>query len=245
MAVVSSEECVNATQQAVRSDAASRRRTTLALCAFRAGVMRFTVKGTSDASYGKLPTLCPHCGREGTFDPIGKGVNIGDGFIAGQSACPNAECKGHIFIVAKKGQIFASYPAVLVDFDATSVPDGVKTTFEEALQCHANSCFVASAIMVRRTLEEICHERDAKGSNLKARIKDLESKIVLPKELIEALDELRLLGNDAAHIEAMTFKSVSKAELDVAIEFTKEIIKGLYQYSALLDKIRSLQGSDT
>ncbi|GAA5510039.1 hypothetical protein Rcae01_05545 [Novipirellula caenicola] len=98
--------------------------------------------------------------------------------------------------------------------------------------------------MLRRTLEKICDDRGATGNNLKARIKDLESKIVLPRELIDAMDELRLLGNDAAHIEARTFAEISEQELAVAFEFTKEIIKGLYQYSSLLERLRSLKASD-
>ena len=97
--------------------------------------------------------------------------------------------------------------------------------------------------MVRRTLEEICEDKGAKGGNLKARITDLESKIVLPRELLEAMDELRLLGNDAAHIEAKTYDQITSNELEVAIVLTKEIMKGLYQYSALLGKLRALKNA--
>lgn len=76
---------------------------------------------------------------------------------------------------------------------------------------------------------------------MKERISDLKSKITIPMELFEAMDELRLLGNDAAHIEAQEYNDVSEEEVDVAIEFTKEILKSLYQYSALLTKLRSLK----
>jgi len=55
--------------------------------------------------------------------------------------------------------------------------------------------------MVRRVLEELCVERGATGNNLKDRIIDLSKKIVLPQDLLQAADHLRLLGNDAAHID--------------------------------------------
>ena len=55
------------------------------------------------------------------------------------------------------------------------------------------------------------------------------------------MDELRLLGNDAAHIEAKTYGDISEVELGVAIEFTKELLKGIYQYSSLLAKLRNLK----
>ena len=161
--------------------------------------------------------------------------------MTGQRKCPNPECNGHLFFVAQSGKITVGCPPIRLDFDSSNVPPGVAKTFEEALGCHAIGAHVASAIMVRRTLEEICSERGAAGKTLKARLKDLGTKIVLPKELIEAMDELRLLGNDAAHIEATQYESISTAELEVAIAFTKEILKGLYQYAALLSKMRSLK----
>ena len=84
-------------------------------------------------------------------------------------------------------------------------------------------------------------ERQAQGKDLKQRIADLRSKIVIPQELLDAMDELRILGNDAAHIEAKEYDSISDAEITVAIHFTKEILKSLYQYSALLTKLRALK----
>jgi hypothetical protein len=95
--------------------------------------------------------------------------------------------------------------------------------------------------MIRRTFEEICEEREAVGKDLKTRIHDLKTKILLPQELFDAMDELRLLGNDAVHVEANTFAQISSQELDVAIEFTLELLKALYQYSSLLSKMRGLK----
>jgi hypothetical protein len=114
-------------------------------------------------------------------------------------------------------------------------------TLSEAVDCHSHRYFTAAAIMVRRTLEEICDERAAKGKNLRERIKDLRSKVILPPELFEAMHELRLLGNDAAHIEAKTFEEIGKDELEAAILFTKEILKGVYQYKGLLSKLQALK----
>jgi hypothetical protein len=122
-----------------------------------------------------------------------------------------------------------------------NIPVSIIKTFDEAVTCHAQNCFVASAIMIRRTLEEICEERGAIGKDLKTRIHDLKTKILLPQELFDAMDELRLLGNDAVHIDANIFAQISNQELDVAIEFTLEILKALYQYSSLLSKMRELK----
>src|SRR5260370_26507473 len=122
-----------------------------------------------------------------------------------------------------------------------SIPMPVQSALEEAIKCHSQPCFVASAIMVRKTLEELCKDRSASGGNLKERIKALGSKVVLPEELLQGLDDLRLLGNDAAHIESNEYEKVGQEEVEVGIEFAKEVLKAVYQYSALLGRLRALK----
>ena len=174
----------------------------------------------------------------------GIGINdldIGDGVLCGQRFCPNAECRGHVFVVQQRGELIESYPPSTIDFNSNGIPASILASIDEALRCHSVGCFTASALLVRRTLEEVCLDKGAKGKDLKARIADLKAKIVVPSELFEAMDELRLLGNDAAHIEAKSYDKVSGEELEVAIEFAKELLKALYQYSGLLSRLRALK----
>lgn len=205
--------------------------------------MKITVPGgVGKHEHIRAAVRCPHCGKEAVMEALGQhDYVVGVGYVCGQRRCPNPQCHGHLFIVFHNNQPVVAYPPVRLDFDPENIPDGVLKTFEEAVSCHAAGCFVASAIMVRRTLEEVCAERQAQGGNLKARITDLRSKIVIPGELLDAMDELRILGNDAAHIEAKDFENVSEEEVTVAIQFTKEILKSLYQYSSLLGKLRALK----
>ena len=189
-----------------------------------------------------IQTNCPHCGHEGTFDVIGQDLFIDGQYICGQRRCPDKICRGHLFIIlGRSGELLFQYPPRNIAFNKENIPASIIKTFEEAITCHSQNCFVASAIMIRRTLEEICEARGAVGNDLKTRIKDLKTKVLLPQELFDAMDELRLLGNDAAHIEANTFAQISSPELNVAIEFTIELLKALYQYSSLLSKMRGLK----
>ena len=71
--------------------------------------------------------------------------------------------------------------------------------------------------------------------NLKDRLRDLGTKVILPQELLTGLDDLRLLGNDAAHIESQEFNAVGKEEVEIGIQFTKEVLKAVFQYSDLLE----------
>jgi hypothetical protein len=176
------------------------------------------------------------------MDPLGESdVKINSELVCGQRKCPNPSCSGHLFVVLKQGQLVSAYPPIRLDFEPENLPPTVLKTFEEAISCHAGGLFISAAIMIRRTLEEVCAERQAQGKDLKQRITDLRSKIVVPQELLDAMDELRILGNDAAHIEAKEYENISETEVSVAIQFTKEILKSLYQYSSLLSKLRALK----
>jgi Domain of unknown function (DUF4145) len=161
--------------------------------------------------------------------------------MCGERLCPNTACRALIFLIWDGSQLAASYPPERLDFDATNIPASISKALEEAITCHANECFIASAIMVRKTLEELCHERGATGGNLKDRIRNLGTKVILPQELLAGLDDLRLLGNDAAHIESQEFNAIGKEEVEIGIEFAKEVLKAVFQYSDLLAKLRSLK----
>ncbi|MEO7992744.1 MAG: DUF4145 domain-containing protein [Chryseolinea sp.] len=208
--------------------------------------MNFKLSG--DFSHGggpKIAVRCPACGHNGTFEAVGV-TELHDRPSRrwfGQRRCPNARCGVHIFYVHENSGEIITYPQETIEFDSVGIPDNVLRAFEEAVKCHANQCFIASAIMLRKTLEEICADRKATGDNLKKRLKDLGAKIFIPKELVEGMDELRLLGNDAAHIESNTFDDIGKQEIEVSIEFAKEILKGVYQYEGLLSKLRGLKKS--
>jgi hypothetical protein len=197
-----------------------------------------------------IAVRCPHCGHYGTFEYLGindlavtpkNHPNIIHYFL-GLRRCPNAKCKGQLFFISNdKNEVLITYPSDAIPFDKENIPEKVLNAFEEAIKCHSNNCFIASAIMIRKTLEEICFDRGSQGKNLKERLNVLGTKILIPKELLSGMDDLRLLGNDAAHIEARTFSEVGKEEIEISIDFTKEILKGVYQYESLLSKLKLLK----
>jgi hypothetical protein len=196
----------------------------------------------------KLSIRCPSCGNWGTFEPI---QNIYDiiplpNLWLGLRKCPNRECRAHVFCIYNSSnvdnpKVLRTYPAQRIDFDPKGIPARIVKTFAEALSCHAENIHVAAAIMIRRTLEELCEDKGVTGNTLKDRIGALQSAVVLPQELFTALDDLRLLGNDAAHIEAKTYDSIGPEEIEVGIELTKEILKAVYQLDDLVSRLRALK----
>jgi hypothetical protein len=213
--------------------------------------MYIKAKKTQKCGHASVVTKCPICGNGGTFEPLeSEDVFIHDEgagamYTVGHRICPNRDCSAYLFFCKRKGPAEAlfTFPSLRIDFKTENIPEKIRSCLKEAIACHAEGCYVASAIMVRRTLEELCEDKATKGDNLKKRIECLKSAVVLPKELFVAMDELRLLGNDAAHIESKEYDKIGEDEVAVAIELTKEVLKSVYQMDTLVAKLRSLKKS--
>lgn len=199
---------------------------------------------------------CPGCRKNGTFTGITADINDAGfqgkvtgpggredpaGITAGLRVCPNPACQELVFVINANGRPAVSYPAERLDFDPANIPTRIVESLEEALTDHVNQCYKSAAIMVRRTLEEICADRGATGKDLKARLAALGNTIIVPQALLHAADELRILGNDAAHLEAKVYDDVGKEEAELAIELCKELLKATYQFEDLLGRLRALK----
>lgn len=197
---------------------------------------------------------CPHCMHMGAFTAVVQHdyqithirMRNNAPFKAGVSTvgirvCPNPECRGIVLVVIDQEGKAVALPNEVLDFDSTDIPPAIAASLEEAIKCHSAQCYKAAALMVRRVLEELCEERGASGGNLKDRIAALAKLVIIPTELIQAADHLRLLGNDAAHIEAKTYQNVGEEEVRISIDLAKELLKGAYQYKGLLSRLTALQ----
>ena len=199
---------------------------------------------------------CPHCHREGSFSGLGSSVDyiwnrqimsggggqvrILTGYRAGLRICPNPACVGLVFILRGPG-VSHNFPPELIDFDATALPQAIANSLAEAVACHGAGAYRACALMVRRVLEELCADLNATGRDLKSRLGNLGANVVVPLELLNAADELRILGNDAAHVEARSYDNIGEKEASVSIELAKELLKAAYQYKNLVEKLRNLK----
>jgi uncharacterized protein DUF4145 len=148
------------------------------------------VRSTHRYTSGRRNTFslrCPACHQQGTFkEPEGYDLYSEDQNVClGSRYCPNPACGAHIFTVARGNELLATYPPERIDFDATNLPLPVLSALEEAITCHAAGCFRAAAIMIRKTLEELCADRGAKGKDLKQRIAALGTQVLVPPALLE------------------------------------------------------------
>lgn len=215
-------------------------------------MIRVSAASTKNPSETIVKLTCPGCRHAGTFDPTGSNdllvtmapphASAVANYVVGQRQCPDRDCRTHVFVVLQevggKWRLTESYPPILIDFDANQIPERVVEAVQEAIKCHSSGCNKAAAMMVRKSLEVLCEDRGAGGANLKERVVQLASMIVIPRDLVSGLDNLRLLGNDAAHVEAKAYDDIGSDEVETAIAFTKEVLKACFQYSALVARLQ-------
>jgi len=105
-----------------------------------------------------------------------------------------------------------------------SVPETIRSVYEEAHRIKeiAPNAF---AVQIRRALEAICEDRNAKKGNLQKRLEELSSKGEMPPVLSEASDALRLLGNIGAHGINDSVHPLQASAMD---EFFRAIVEYVY-----------------
>ncbi len=190
----------------------------------------------------RVAARCPSCGHEAVFDRF-DGIKdlLYRGHVYGQRKCPNPDCKGHLFFVSKGKEGVTTFPAQRVDFEKDGVPERVMAPLDEALECHANGCYTAAAMMTRRALEEICDDKAVAGQTLLERLKDLGREIVVPDKLLKEINVLSVFGDEKADARLSTFPQVGNEEADAGLALAKEIVKAAYQYDRLIDKLHALK----
>jgi hypothetical protein len=108
-----------------------------------------------------------------------------------------------------------------------SIPRPIAAAFSEAAHCHAAKAFTACAIMCRKTLEGVCDDHKAAGKNLQQRLAALRDMGVIEGRLFDWADELRLVGNEAAHDVNV---QVGPEDARDTFEFTRALLEYAYTF---------------
>jgi uncharacterized protein DUF4145 len=89
---------------------------------------------------------------------------------------PECGLSGTVQVVLRGGKLLESFPPEVIDFDSINLPEKILSPLEEAVKAQAAGCFRASALMVRRVLEELCNDKGAAGGDLKQRLAALSGR---------------------------------------------------------------------
>jgi len=115
-----------------------------------------------------------------------------------------------------------------------SVPEEIRGTYNEAKKV-INISPDAFSVLIRKALEYLCHNQGEKEYNLKKMLDKLVEKRIIPRNLAQMTEAIRLIGNIGAHASS---SKISGNEAKVIDEFFVAIIE--YVYIAP-EKIRHLQ----
>lgn len=118
------------------------------------------------------------------------------------------------------------YPTTSVNY--TDVPTLIKNAFDAAVQTKGIDQAIC-VLSLRRVLEMICKDKNAKSGELSAQINDLISKKVLPDMMKDVLYVIRKFGNEAAHGDDVSF---SLYDVEQLIDYVATIINYLYSLPA-------------
>ncbi|CAI3953176.1 DUF4145 domain-containing protein [Commensalibacter papalotli (ex Botero et al. 2024)] len=109
------------------------------------------------------------------------------------------------------------------------VPEDIKGKFDEAAQCHANDCIVASSMMLRLCLETVIKDLLKTNNEQKQKvylsdgIKNLSEKNLISKRIQYFANEIRFDGNYAAHEGKM-----DQENLQDLFDFTIALLEDVY-----------------
>lgn len=108
----------------------------------------------------------------------------------------------------------------------TDIPKSVREDMVEADTCIKLNLYKAASIMLRRTMENICFNKDHK---IKGDLIDKINTVLLNyPDLRTIAHEIRIIGNEGTHIEARVYSEINALEVTTARKFIETLNNVLF-----------------
>ena len=118
------------------------------------------------------------------------------------------------------------YPLSRESFDLDlHIPSQIRSLHKEARKALFEKMFVLTGVGIRCMIECVCLDKKINGRTLQDKIKNLEGNGYINKPARRVFDNLRFLGNRAAH----EFETHSETELELALSITEHLIDYIYK----------------
>ena len=201
------------------------------------------------SSMGVIPYRCPSCGPNRIFKIrcVQSMRNIHPNREYTLASCTNCDQ----FILLSRDESDAhlihpynqEYPPYRRNPTLYTAPEEVLKSYVEAVKCEESQAWMATVVMVRRTLEAVCKTFDPKIKIYNG-LKKLNEEGIISDELYKWADVLRDIGNVGAHVDDI---EVTKQDAEDSLDFLEAILETLYYHRpkfALMDDRRFLQNLD-
>ena len=116
------------------------------------------------------------------------------------------------------------------------IPPLVRRTYDSALSCFETGNYEPSVIMSRKTLEGLCRVLGEDDGTLEKRLRHLRDAGTIEPKLYDWANQLRLVGNDAAHDLDLVFSSEDARD---CLEFLKAILLYVFALNERFQQFRN------
>ena len=193
-----------------------------------------------DASEARLAVVCSACGYPSSAHVIGKITRDGDGedepFELSLIQCEFCDSPS----LVRQDEASEAAPIEVWPTSQRTlhegIPRGIREGVIEARKCYKTGAFLATAVMVRRTIEGFCAENGVKNRNLHRSLQDLVERDVIDKRLLEWADGLRILGNVGAHFSQDV---VTKQDASDALDLVEAMLDYVYVFAVKFQQFKA------
>ncbi len=125
------------------------------------------------------------------------------------------------------------------ELSAGDVPPTAGRAYANAARAFRVGLYEPCLIMCRKCLEATCHELGAIKGNLRNRLVMLQEQGKIDQRLLAWADQLRLLGNDAAHDLNVI---IDKTDAKDALDFVEAILMYTFSLTRRFEEFRRRRG---
>ncbi|WP_285774515.1 YbaK/EbsC family protein [Microtetraspora sp. NBRC 13810] len=129
----------------------------------------------------------------------------------------------------------AGGPGATGDTEGSPIPARLTAELAEATACVGAGAYATALVGVRRLLEGVCADRGVTGLPLYRALRELRRRGVVEGRLAAWAEELREIGNEAAHLGR---NPVSRQDAEDAIALADALLDHLYVFGPRYDDFR-------
>lgn len=213
---------------------------------------------------------CPFCRDKVSFEINGTGRDLTYStevpgcreyavHTYGYRICPNSKCRENVFfeyyqsfqatpqrtgyrVVEEK--LVNLYPSAFnlpAEVTLEKIPETIRWPFKEAMECFTAGSFTSCAIMIRKTIEEICLLEGITVGRLFDKVKMLQHKISLPHLLLESMQQLRFFNSETNYLDFKDYNNIGRTEARQALLIATQIIINTYQFKDMHEGLQKLK----
>jgi hypothetical protein len=120
------------------------------------------------------------------------------------------------------------------------MPETASRVYAAAARSYQVGLYEPCVIMCRKCIEALCQELGATKGNLKQRLENLQTNGHIDQKLLTWADELRLIGNDAAHDLNIVIEQVDAQN---ALEFVEAILMYVFSLTRKFEEFKNRRAS--